>query len=161
MFEVSEQTKKYIFIGATVILFIIFIISGSKNTPKKNIKKQNSCCMNSINEDKLKKLYSFEEDEKEEEDNSKNNIVIMNFNTDWCGYSKKFQPIWDEFTSKMKGKNISVKDVKCDNNQNEKICEKYKIEGFPTVKLVKNNKQYEFRGRRTVDDLNDFVQTHL
>ena len=40
----------------------------------------------------------------------------------------------------MKGKNIVVKDVKCDVSENEPICAKYDIEGFPTIKLIKNLK---------------------
>ena len=86
----------------------------------------------------------------------------MNFNTEWCYYSKKFQPIWDNFSKKMKNKrNLVIKDIKCDNPSNEKICGKYDIEGFPTVKLIKNNKIYDFNGDRSVNSLVSFVNEHL
>ena len=170
MFEITEQSKKYIFIGLTVLLFLIFIIksnkSKNKESPKKiTVSKKISCCNNTINKDKLKQLYSFEEQQQEgeQEDNNElsDKVTIMNFNTEWCGYSKQFQPIWDNFTKKMSKKKINVKDVKCDRANNQGLCEKYDIEGFPTVKLVNNGKVHEFRGRRTVEDLSEFVNQHV
>jgi thioredoxin-like negative regulator of GroEL len=171
MFEINDQTKKIIFIGITVLLFILFIISNnsSNNDNNKVIrqleeaetrKKDTSCCGNSSTSSNINKIRDMYQ---EEEENLFNNDepIIINFNTDWCYYSKKFQPIWDEFTKKMNGKNIVVKDVKCDISQNESICAKYDIEGFPTIKLIKNNKVYEFNGRRTVSDLTNFVNQYI
>jgi len=174
MFEINDQTKKIIFIGVTVLLFILFIASNNsssnsnRNTVIKQLeeaeaKKAPSCCgngnTNTNNINKIRNMY--QEEENNSLINDGNNPIIMNFNTDWCYYSKKFQPIWDEFTQKMKGKNIVVKDVKCDVSENEPICAKYDIEGFPTVKLIKNNKAYEYNGRRTVSDLTNFVSKYM
>lgn len=176
MFEINDQTKKIIFIGVTVLLFILFIASNNSNSNSNNnsnkvlqqleeaeakAKKAPSCCgnANANNINKIRSMYQEEENNSLIDDGS--NPIIMNFNTDWCYYSKKFQPIWDEFTQKMKGKNIVVKDVKCDISENEPICAKYDIEGFPTVKLIKNNKAYEYNGRRTVADLISFASKHM
>jgi len=177
MFEISDKNKKIIFIGLTILLFILFIVKNNNSDQVKNnnsdqvknnnldqIKNNNSnknseCCNNSINQEKLKYLYPSEESNLDIDEET--DIVIMNFNTDWCYYSKKFQPIWDEFSKKMKGQNIIVKDVKCDNNSNETICKKYDIEGFPTVKLLKDKKIHEFKGNRSVDGLTKFVREHL
>jgi len=174
MFEINDQTKKIIFIGVTVLLFILFIVSNNSNSNSNSnkvlqqleeaeakAKKAPSCCgnANANNINKIRNMYQEEENNSLIDDGS--NPIIMNFNTDWCYYSKKFQPIWDEFTNKMKGKNIVVKDVKCDISENEPICAKYDIEGFPTVKLIKNNKAYEYNGRRTVADLTSFASKHM
>ena len=29
-------------------------------------------------------------------------LKIFNFNTEWCGWSKRFQPEWDKFTQAVK-----------------------------------------------------------
>lgn len=172
MFEIDDKTKKIIFIGLTILLFILFIANSNKDDFKsieqeESIRKKltaPSCCSNQDNQKNLRNLYKFQDQdlaEQQAEQNDDSQIAIMNFNTDWCFYSKKFQPIWNQFTEKMKGKNILVKDVKCDVSSNEDICQKYKVEGFPTVKLIKDKKVYEFNGRRTVDDLSNFVREHL
>lgn len=171
MFEINDQTKKIIFIGITILLFILFIASNNNNNSKnmkesvskhlqeKKVKSSSSCCGNSNNIHKIRDTYQEEEEEEISLDGDK--PMIMNFNTDWCYYSKKFQPIWDDFSKKMKAKNITIKDIKCDKSDNESLCAKYDVEGFPTVKLVKNNKVYEYTGKRTVDDLSNYANQYI
>ena len=165
MFDISDQNKKIIFIGVTILLFILFIVKNNSSESPKSLEEEASCCSNSINQEKLRSMYSIgKEIDQQEDDESldQDNVAIMNFNTEWCYYSKKFQPIWDSFSKKMKNKkNLVIKDVKCDSHSNEKLCSKYDVEGFPTVKLVKNNKIYDFNGDRSVSSLVSFVNEHL
>jgi len=77
-------------------------------------------------------------------------IKFMNFNTRWCGYSKQFQPEWDAFHLALKNHNdIQVLDVKCDDKDNEKICETSGIAGFPTVIIDVNGTKIPYEGERT------------
>jgi len=85
--------------------------------------------------------------------------MIYNFNTSWCGYSVRFQPIWDEFTSLITDPNIKAMDVKCDDDQNKDLCEKFEVEGYPTVIKVKNNNITMYDGPRTAQDLLNFVSS--
>ena len=82
--------------------------------------------------------------------------TIYNFNTTWCGYSVRFQPIWDEFTEKNKDLNINIIDVKCDDSNNEDLCNLYPVEGFPTVLKVKGDEVVPYTGPRTVEGLEEF-----
>ena len=55
-----------------------------------------------------------------EEFNENNKVIIkvFNFNTSWCGWSKKFQSEWDIFTKFIIDNNLThihAYDVKCDN----------------------------------------------
>ena len=50
------------------------------------------------------------------------------FYASWCPFSKRFLPIFDEFTKKNSGACLRVM---VDNG--EDICEKYKISVYPTV----------------------------
>ena len=87
--------------------------------------------------------------------------VIYNFNTLWCGYSIRFQPIWNEFAlNNTNNKNIKIIDVKCDDQRNEQLCSKYSIEGYPSVIMVKNNVVTNYNGPRTVDDLQKFIDNN-
>lgn len=83
--------------------------------------------------------------------------TIYNFNTSWCGYSVNFQPIWNEFMEKNNDNNIKIIDVKCDNPENESLCNRYPVEGFPTVLKVKNNVITPYNGPRTLEGLQDFM----
>lgn len=83
--------------------------------------------------------------------------VIYNFNTSWCGYSVRFQPIWDEFAEKNQTENIKIIDVKCDQSENDDLCNSYSIEGFPTILKVKNNIITPFNGPRTLEGLETFL----
>ena len=81
-----------------------------------------------------------------------NKIKIFNFNTKWCGYSKKFQPIWDNFTkSIISDNNIEALNVDCDDNK--ELCKKYNIGGYPTVIIEKDNNIIPYSGPRTIEGL--------
>lgn len=86
-------------------------------------------------------------------------ITIVNYNTEWCGYSKQFQPNWNKFASMVDGK-IKVVDMKCDNKDNEEKCKAAGINGYPTVKLYVDNKVFDYNGNRQPDDLIAFVKQH-
>ena len=85
-------------------------------------------------------------------------IKMLNFNTSWCGWSKKFQPEWDNFTANVKSDNklnslVEVLDVKCDNDANKKLCMEHNVEGYPTVSIEANGQMSHYEGQRTSDEL--------
>jgi thiol-disulfide isomerase/thioredoxin len=84
---------------------------------------------------------------------SDNSTIIYNFNTSNCGYSVRFQPTWDQFADTNVDPNIKIIDVKCDNNQNNEICNKYDIEGYPTVLKINKDLVTIYDGPRTLDGL--------
>jgi thiol-disulfide isomerase/thioredoxin len=84
---------------------------------------------------------------------------IFNFNTSWCGYSVRFQPIWNQFTDKVVDPNVEVLDVKCDLDENSELCKKYDVPGYPSIlKVTPSGKIVNYEGPRTVDGLLDFVK---
>lgn len=83
--------------------------------------------------------------------------IIYNFNTSWCGYSTKFQQTWDEFAEINKNTDIQIIDVKCDDPINENLCDKYSVEGYPTVLKVKDNIITPYTGPRTLEGLQKFI----
>lgn len=89
------------------------------------------------------------------------NIKIYNFNTEWCGWSKRFQPEWDEFTRRVNADrklNVEALDIKCDDSKNESMCEKFEVPGFPSVVAEVNGKRQHYKGPRTADALMEFVR---
>ncbi len=89
-----------------------------------------------------------------------NKVIIYNFNTEWCGYSKQFQPIWDKFANSLSDQekqNYNIVDIKCDNEKNKEICNKYKINGFPSVIIINNTNIKDYNGPRTFDGLRSII----
>lgn len=113
----------------------------------------------------LKGLMNIVPSDKEAFTNNNNDtdsISVYNFNTSWCGYSRKFQPVWEQFCDTVKDDNIKTYDIKCDddsNDANNALCKKYNIRAYPTVIIVRNTDFTTYDGPRTVDDLVKSVNT--
>jgi thiol-disulfide isomerase/thioredoxin len=82
-----------------------------------------------------------------------NETILVLFYADWCFYCKKFMPIWDKLE-----KNLKIKTKKINCPENEELCNKYDIQGYPTIKLFKNNQEIDFDKERTYDGVMEFVK---
>lgn len=85
-----------------------------------------------------------------------NNIktTVYNFNTEWCRYSRDFQPEWNQFVNSLNNSDgVKAIDVKCDNNQNKDLCKKYDIPGYPSVVIKSGNRIEIYDGPRTAQGL--------
>lgn len=111
-------------------------------------------------------------DEKPEKFGDHTKIKAYNFNTDWCGYSKQFDPVWKEFMEKSNTVGVEAFDIKCDKDENKKICEKYGeiylpdheepvLTGFPTVLFEVEGKEHPivYEKARNLESLMEFSQT--
>ena len=86
---------------------------------------------------------------------------IINFNASWCYWSQKLQPVWDSLTDSMKNKDIEVLDIKCEEGGNKELCDRYQVEGFPTIKLLVGNNVIDYDGERTLDGFTKFIDTNV
>ncbi len=64
--------------------------------------------------------------------------VIIAVHTEWCGYCKKFAPIFDE-VSQEHGKQYVF--TKMDAQKNEEFSKTFQVAGFPTILFIKNGKE--------------------
>ena len=100
-------------------------------------------------------------------ENEKVIIKVFNFNTSWCGWSKKLQPEWDKFRQLIIDNNlnhIEVYDIKCDNDSNSQLCKEYNVPGYPYIvieKMTNTNNQSEriiYDQDRTADNLLSYIK---
>jgi thiol-disulfide isomerase/thioredoxin len=89
---------------------------------------------------------------------------LMFFFVNWCPHCKKAKPIWEGLKKKYNGKEINnttvyFKEINCETN--EDMADKYNIEGYPTIKLVKDNEIVEFDAKPSEDTLTQFLHSTL
>jgi len=86
------------------------------------------------------------------------------FYTLWCPHCKKSKPIWEELKAQV-GNNpvngIKVNFIEVDCEKDSATAEKFKVEGYPTIKMVKGNQIIEYDAKPSLDTLNQFLQTSL
>ena len=99
------------------------------------------------------------------EQGGNNNIVeVMYFYTNWCPHCKNAKPEWDQFKEIYQGKTINnmkinCLDINCD--EDEASADKYKVEAYPTIKLLKDGTVYEYDAKPNVDTLGQFLNSVL
>jgi thiol-disulfide isomerase/thioredoxin len=89
---------------------------------------------------------------------------IYFFYTTWCPHCKTAKPIWSDFKSEMSGKTVNgIKlnffEVDCD--KDTATSDKFKVKGFPTIKLVKGKQIIEYDAKPSKTTLIEFVNTSL
>jgi endoplasmic reticulum resident protein 44 len=87
---------------------------------------------------------------------------ILFFYTTWCPYCKKATPEWEKFKEQWNGKtkngySIVMKDIDCDTN--DTTAAKYEVVGYPTIKLIKDNKITDYDAKPNLETLNQFLNS--
>lgn len=100
--------------------------------------------------------------------NSNKTAELMLFYVDWCPHCKTAKPEWESLKSDYDGRNINGYTVtfveyNCTNETAEtsQLMDKYNIEGYPTIKLVKDNQIIEYDAKPTKSTMEQFLNTVL
>lgn len=95
-----------------------------------------------------------------------NEAIIYFFHVDWCPHCKTALPEWVKFQGEYDGKTVNgylmkCVDMNCTNETADitNIINSYKIDSYPTVKMLKDNQQIEFDSKITQYTLEQFVNT--
>lgn len=93
---------------------------------------------------------------------------LMFFYTDWCPHCKTAKPDWAEVKAEYENKTINgyriiFTEVNCttESDEVEKLMNKYKIEGYPTIKLLKDGQVIEYDAKPSKDTIIQFLNTVL
>jgi thiol-disulfide isomerase/thioredoxin len=92
----------------------------------------------------------------------------MLFYVDWCPHCKSAKPAWNDLKAEYENKAINgykviFTEVDCTNETAEvsQLMDQYKIEGYPTIKLLKDAQVIEYDAKPTKDTLVQFLKTVL
>ena len=93
---------------------------------------------------------------------------ILFFFTNWCPHCTSAKPEWNAFKDQYKkedinGYTLTFTEYDCtkESPESEAMMEKYKVEGYPTIKLLVNGKVYDFDAKPSKQNLTQFVTTVL
>lgn len=79
-----------------------------------------------------------------------------------CMHCRNFDPVWDSLQNELrKFNNLSVYKIDGTNPNNTNLVFYYGISGFPTIILEGPNKNIEYTGDRSLDDLYNFVTRNI
>jgi thiol-disulfide isomerase/thioredoxin len=86
------------------------------------------------------------------------------FYTTWCPHCKTTKPIWEKLKNKVgnsgvKGVKINFIEIDCDKDKD--TANKFKVEGYPTIKMVHNNQVIEYDAKPNLETLMQFLETSL
>ena len=99
-----------------------------------------------------------------EDDNDSPEVELLFFTVEWCPHSKKAIPIWEELKTEYSGstyKGYKINFVQINGEENPEMADKYKVEGYPTIKLVKGNQVIEYDAKPTIENLKEFLNSTL
>lgn len=86
------------------------------------------------------------------------------FYTTWCPHCKKAKPEWEglvnEYSNKtINGTRVNFKGIDCD--EDEETATKFNVEGYPTIKLVKDGQVFEYDAKPKKETLVEFLEQVL
>ncbi|XP_063307683.1 protein disulfide-isomerase TMX3 [Pelobates fuscus] len=90
-------------------------------------------------------------------ENRKDDIWLVDFYAPWCGHCKKLEPVWNDVGTEMRTSGSPVRVGKMDATVHSGLASEYGVRGFPTIKLLKGEMAYNYRGPRTKEDIVEFA----
>ena len=121
------------------------------------------------------KLKYSEETKNVPNSGSSDDMRIIFFTADWCPHCKQARTPWNDFKAGYHNKRINDIQISCiEYNVTEKdtsdtakyqeyqiakgMAEKYKVDGFPTIKMLKGDQVIDFDAKITTFSLEKFVE---
>lgn len=92
---------------------------------------------------------------------TKNKSVFIKFFAPWCGHCQAMQGDWDQLMAKYNDStDFLIAEVDC-TESGEELCEKYGVQGYPSLKYGDPYNLEDYDGDRDYEALNDFVEEQL
>jgi len=91
-------------------------------------------------------------------------VVLYFFYTTWCPHCKAAKPEWQKLKSEYENNpfnntTIIFREVDCDKEEN--VADEFKVEGYPTIKMVKDGEIIEYDAKPKYDTLIQFLNSTL
>jgi thiol-disulfide isomerase/thioredoxin len=146
--QINYQNINGLLIGLALILY--FFVFKPMSTTQVNYSANN------------------ERDTYSSQNSNSKDAEIMFFYVDWCPHCKTAKPAWNDVKGEYENKTINgykviFTEINCteETAEVESLMNKYNIEGFPTIKLLKDGQVIEYDAKPTKETLTQFLNTVL
>ena len=144
----AKDKKKLLVLLIVIVIFLSLALFMYKHFIKKLLNKNHQ-----VNKEYINK------------NNNSNDVLILYFYTQWCPYCKQSMPEikkFEDYVNGLNGENsykITVTKIDCD--ENTTMANNYKIQGYPTIKLIYKGKVYDYDAKPTKENLIQFLETTI
>jgi len=145
--------KNYIYLSLIIIFVVVLVFIVYLNINKS---------------DKFLIYNANKERDNNNESNEIKKAELILFYVDWCPHCKTAKPEWDEFKNEYNGKTINgyklvFSEYNCTNENGDinQLINKYNIEGYPTIKLIKDNQVIEYDAKPAKATMEVFINNML
>lgn len=87
---------------------------------------------------------------------------MIEFYAPWCAHCKKLAPVYQDLagaadSEKYRAQKVKLAKMDCSDKDNQGVCRRFNVRGFPTLMMITGGKLYEFEGDRTLEELVRFT----
>lgn len=116
----------------------------------------------------LKPKYSHNSEKKTNNSKNGNTAELLFFFANWCPHCKAAKPIFNDLKEEYENKTINgytilFTEIDCseESAEVEKLMNQYTVEGYPTIKLLKDDQIIEYDAKPSKEILIKFLNTAL
>ena len=93
------------------------------------------------------------------------NVYVIFFYADWCPHCVSAKPEWARVQEmdgqNVNGKTVNVRACNCEgSNVERETARDNNVEGYPTIKLLKNNEVIDYNGERNANAIRTFINSN-